>query len=43
MSSEKITPHHFKGNQMQFAPTKPHSGIRHSGTAQDMRKTNSHH
>jgi RHS repeat-associated protein len=37
MSNDSITPHHFQGNQIQLVPTKPHSNIRHSGTAHELR------
>ena len=43
MKDNKITPHHFQGDTMQLVPTKPHDGIRHSGTAHEKRGKGGHH
>lgn len=43
MKDNKVTPHHFQGDTMQLVPTKPHDGIRHSGTAHEKRAKGGHH
>ena len=43
MKVNEITPHHFQGDMMQFVPSLPHSKIRHSGTAHEMRADETHH
>ena len=41
MTNNNVTPHHYHG-KMQLVPTDAHGGIRHTGTASDMRKGNHH-